>query len=76
MQSSKSACLPLQLRGDSLSEMQRLHFDLVRQLHQQNMEAQGMVEAVMQRQDGIEDRLLQLDSKVNRLLRIRQEMLL
>jgi hypothetical protein len=61
----------MQLRAD----MQRLHFDLVWQLHQQHMEAQEMFEALLQRQDGMEQRIAKLHAQVARLLQIRQGML-
>ena len=61
----------MQLRAD----MQRLHFDLVWQLHQQQVEAQEAFELLMQRQDSTEQRVARLSAQVAKLLQIKQGML-
>ena len=60
-----------QLRGD----MQRLHFDLVRQLHQQQMEAVEVLQRILSRQDAMEHRLERLSGQVSKLLRSMNGML-
>ena len=60
-----------QLRQD----MQRLHFDLVRQLHQQQVEAVEVFQRVLSRQDAMEHRLERLSGQVTKLLRSRNALL-
>lgn len=55
--------------------MRRLHVEMVRQLHLQQVEFLGMMEAVASRQESLEHRIDHLATKVQKLLQLKGSML-
>ncbi|CAL8463128.1 g2662 [Coccomyxa elongata] len=64
-------CAPSPDLGMELREdMRRLHVEMVRQLHLQQVDFLGMMEAVANRQECLEQRIVDLATKVQKLLQL------